>query len=97
MARKGNDLMACRFCTDDDFARRHILEDQVLNDIASVVVTWVNAVGETGVRSMSPLTFAALRDAVERFKSTDSDAAEEKRTIKSLLDIQDSLDGADHG
>lgn len=88
----------CRFCNDDEFAQRHIMEDELLNDIASLAADLVNEwSAQTGrlaggrLSSHAITTIEKISEALVRFKSLDTELDQAKRAVRDLKAIERDL------
>lgn len=77
----------CKFCMDELFATRHILEDELLN---SIMVHIVQMIGRGQLRPGPELT--QLRELLDKFRDLDNETHQRLSAIHSLQVIEQALE-----
>lgn len=81
----------CKFCQDEEFAVRHVMEDDALIEVAAAAVQVVLERKLSGARLISPDTWMRLERALNEFRNLDNEEKELKRVVSSLKRVEQEL------
>lgn len=80
----------CQFCNDEDFARRHMREDEILNEIATLANELVREYHATASHSLKQ-KLDRISLMLQQFKELDNEMEQVKQAAKSLKVIEEEL------
>lgn len=80
----------CQFCEDEDFARRHMREDELLNKIATLANELVREYYSTASLNLR-LKLDGIQLMLQQFKELDNEMEQVKQATKSLRAIEEQL------